>query len=74
MKYCNAGVFWDLTDLIAKQRSVFLKRKSFPTPRSRPQRINGKNYMFPLIRCAARVSVIYRQDWAEKVGAEPRQP
>lgn len=67
MKYCKSGVFWDLTDRLS---SGTLKDEGVVTDISlKTTSVGGRNYMLPQVAQAARVAVLYRQDWADKVGA-----
>jgi putative aldouronate transport system substrate-binding protein len=68
MAYCNAGVFHDLTNEIA-ERTVFKEIGVIDEISLKASAINGRNYYFPLIMQANRVSVVYREDWREAVGA-----
>jgi len=68
MKYCNADVFWEVGDKIKSHKSLF--ENEVMTENSLiATSINGKNYIVPSIAAAARAAVIYRKDWADKVGA-----
>ncbi len=69
LKYCQNDVFWDLTDKIAKYPTL-------STMLSDPLHlevtsVGGRNYMLPALTETARVGLIYRADWAEKLGITP---
>lgn len=70
MKYCNAGVFWDLTERI-QNSTVLFEEQCVTEDALQATSIDGRYYMIPLLNPAARVGIIYRKDWADAVGAEP---
>ncbi len=66
LDYCQFGVFWDLTDLLP-QYEVF--QKDLLTPYALTvTAVGGRNYLFPFLVSSARVAMLYRQDWLEKLG------
>jgi len=65
------GVFWDLTDYIPQYPNLLAKTT---TPGAlKATSVGGRNYGFPLIASGARLGVLYRTDWAEKLELEPPQ-
>lgn len=70
IQYCNAGVFWDLTDRL-KNNETFWNEGIIDQNHLNATAVEDRNYMFPIAVNASRIGVIYRADWAEKVGAEP---
>ncbi|MDD2648459.1 MAG: extracellular solute-binding protein [Eubacteriales bacterium] len=64
---CEAGVFWDLTEKI-KERPFFAEIA--PQSNLDVTSVSGHNYLFPAATSSARVGVIYRLDWLEKLGLE----
>ena len=65
---CQSGIFWDLTDYI-QQSDLFRTELSSPAALNATS-IDGRNYMFPLISSATRLSLLYRQDWIENLAAK----
>ncbi len=59
------GAFWDLTDKI-KERDIFVKELTSPGCLAISS-VGGRNYLFPAVVSSARLGVIYRQDWLEKL-------
>ncbi len=65
---CAGGAFWDLTDKI-QERPIF--RDELSTPNSLlVTSVNGRNYLFPGSVSSARVGLLYRADWIEKLNLE----
>ena len=63
---CQYGVFWDLTDYIAGSEMF---SKELTTPYSLTvTAVGGRNYLFPFLVSSARVAMLYRQDWLDKLG------
>jgi len=65
---CQSGIFWDLTDYI-QNSDLFRTELSSPAALNATS-IDGRNYMFPLISSATRLSLLYRQDWIENLAAK----
>lgn len=66
LDYCQYGVFWDLTDLLP-QYEVF--KNELLTPYALTvTAVGGRNYLFPFQVSSARVAMLYRQDWLDKLG------
>lgn len=65
---CQSGIFWDLTDYI-QNSDLFRLELSSPAALNATS-IDGRNYMFPLISSATRLSLLYRQDWIENLAAK----
>ena len=66
LDYCQYGVFWDLTDLLP-QYEVF--KNDLLTPYALTvTAVGGRNYLFPFLVSSARVAMLYRQDWLDKLG------
>ena len=65
---CQSGIFWDLTDYI-QESDLFRTELSSPAALNATS-IDGRNYMFPLISSATRLSLLYRQDWIENLAAK----
>lgn len=69
LKYCQNDVFWDLTDKLPKYptlASVLTDKVHLDVTA-----VGGRNYMIPSLTEVARVGLIYRADWAEKLGIAP---
>ena len=65
---CAGGVFWDLTDKI-QERPIF--RDELTTPNNLlASAVEGRNYLFPASVSSARVGLLYRSDWVEKLGLQ----
>ena len=65
---CQEGAFWDLTDYI---QASDLFREELTTPSClAASSVDGRNYLFPLITSGARLGLLHRQDWLEKLGLE----
>ncbi len=63
---CQYGVFWDLTDFIP-QRPLFKDELTTPYCLT-VTAVGGRNYLFPIQVSSARVAMLYRQDWLDKLG------
>ena len=68
IKYCNAGVFWDLTDKLSSS-SAFMKEGLVSENCLKTGSVGGRYYLLSGPAPSARVAVVYRKDWADKVGA-----
>lgn len=66
LDYCKDGVFWDLTDFIA-ERELFVNELTTPYA-LKVAAVGDRNYMFPLLVSSARVAMLYRKDWLDKLG------
>ena len=66
LENCQFGAFWDLTDYIAK-RELFTNELTTPYSLT-VTAVGGRNYLFPLLVSSARVAMLYRQDWLDKLG------
>jgi len=67
----TSGVFWDLTDFIPQYGNL---SSILTTPGSlKATSVGGRNYGIPMIASGARLGVLYRADWAEKLGLESPQ-
>lgn len=66
LDYCQYGVFWDLTDLIP-QYPLFTSELTTPYALT-VTAVGGRNYLFPFLVSSARVAMLYRQDWLDKLG------
>ncbi len=65
IQMCEDGIFWDLTDKL-QEREIFKNELTTPANLA-VSSVGGRSYMFPSIVSAARVGVLYRQDWLEKL-------
>lgn len=65
IEMCENGVFWDLSDKI--QANAFLRDNLTSPAALTVTAVNGRNYLFPAIISAARVGVLYREDWLKKL-------
>ena len=68
IQMCEDGVFWDLTDKI-QEREFFKNELTTPATLA-ISAVAGRNYMFPAIVSAARLGVLYREDWLKKLELE----
>lgn len=68
IQMCEDGVFWDLTDKI-QERELFKNELTTPANLA-VSAVAGRNYMFPSIVSAARVGLLYREDWLKKLDLE----
>ena len=67
----TSGVFWDMTDFIPQYPNIANK---LVTPGAmKATSIGGHNYGIPMIASGARLGVLYRADWADKLGLESPQ-
>lgn len=66
LKYVQSGAFWELTDYIARS-TLFTQELSTPAALAATA-VDGRNYTFPAIAESARVGLVYRQDWAARLG------
>ena len=65
---CADGAFWDLTDKI-EGNEFFTSELATPACLA-VGAVSGRNYLFPANVSAARLGVLYRQDWADALGLE----
>ena len=66
LDYSQQGVFWDLTEQIS-DRPLF--RDELTTPYALTvSAVGGRSYLFPFVVSSARVAMLYRADWLEKLG------
>lgn len=68
LEMCEDGAFWDLTDKI-KSNDFFTSEIASPA-NLEVAAVNGRLYLFPAAVSAARVGLLYRADWLEKLGLE----
>ncbi len=68
IQMCQNGIFWDLTDYI--QANDFFKNELTTPPCLKVTAVNNRNYLFPAIISSARVGVVYREDWLNKLELE----
>ena len=67
----TSGVFWDMTDYIPQYPNIANKTV---TPDSlKATSIGGHNYGIPQTESSTRLGVLYRADWADKLGLESPQ-
>jgi len=66
---CADGAFWDLTDKI--QANEFFTSELATPACLAVSAVGGRNYLFPANVSSARLGVLYRQDWLDKLGLEP---
>ncbi len=65
---CEDGIFWDLTEKLAA-RDIFVNELTTPAALA-VTAVGGRNYLFPAIVSSARVGLLYRADWVEKLGLD----
>ena len=65
LDYCQFGRFWDLTDAI--QASDLFREELTSANSLAVSAVGGRSYLFPLIVSSARVGLLYRADWLEKL-------
>ncbi len=67
VKNAEAGAFWDLTDKLAKYPNL---KTTMPEVQKNAS-VNGKVYGVFRGRSPIRASVMFRQDWMDKLGLQP---
>ena len=65
IQMCKDGAFWDLTDILAGNE--FIQKELTSVSALSVTSIEGRNYLFPSMAAAARVGVLYREDWLKKL-------
>ncbi|MBQ4452131.1 MAG: hypothetical protein II912_07140 [Clostridia bacterium] len=68
LQMCRDGAFWDLTDYL-KGNEFIMENLASPSSLAITS-VGGRNYLFPSMAAAARVGILYREDWMENLAAK----
>ena len=68
LQMCRDGAFWDLTDYL-KGNEFIMENLASPSSLAITS-VGGLNYLFPSMAAAARVGILYREDWMENLAAK----